>query len=76
MKKITLAALCCGVLLLAGACKGRTSENAQPNGDTVNDIVGEEVVMPAANDSDTEVIADSPAEAAATGVDQSSKTQQ
>lgn len=76
MKKLTLAALCCGMLLLAGACKGRTSENTQPDGDTVNDIVGEEVVMPNDSGKDTEVIADSPAEAEASGVDQNTKTQQ
>lgn len=84
MKRNIMVALAATALVLGMAsCKGRTQENMTPNGDTVESvdlpgmdtgatISGGEVDMNASN-TDTTVIADSPAEAAAQATD-SAKT--
>lgn len=63
MKKILLAAAAVITLTVAmSSCKGRTQENMTADSDTVEVVSGGEVVMNP-SDSDTTVIADSPAEA-------------
>lgn len=74
MKKILLAAAAVVTLTVAmSSCKGRTQENMTPDSDTVEVIDGGEVVMNP-SDSDTTVIADSPAEANAQAQAQTDST--
>lgn len=74
MKKSIILAMGAAVVMLgATACKGRTQENMTPDSDTVE--VGAEVVMNNASDSDTTVIADSPAEAQAQAEQQAAAKQ-